>query len=94
MIAQDDIVVTAKRFERLKRLNLAIKHDRKTGTSRCIFKRRSGDPTLDVIVCDVALTCASKVRTSAEARACVAPTMNALVADGVPWQAEADAKRR
>lgn len=90
LIAQDEIVVTAKRLERLKRLSMTTKYDRKIGASRCIFKRRSGDRSLDAIVCNAALACASKVRTLEEARVCVAPTMDALVADGVQWRTETD----
>ena len=87
VVIQGDIVVTGKRLESLKRLRMKMKHDRKTGASRCIFQRRSGDPSLDTIVCNAALACAPMVQTLEEARACVAPTMNALVAEGVPWRA-------
>ena len=93
-IADDEIVVTARRMARLKRLNLSIKHDRKTDAYRCVFKRRSGDPSLDGIVCDAALTCAPKVQSREEVHACMAPTMDALVARGTYWQSETDREGR
>lgn len=87
--AADDIVVTGRRMERLKRLRMTTKLDRATGTTRCIFKRRSGDPALDAAVCNTVLACVPKVKTVEEMHGCVAPTMDALVAKGVPWRAEA-----
>ncbi|WP_260596730.1 hypothetical protein [Sphingomonas endolithica] len=85
--ALNDIVVVGQRMERLKRLRMTTKRDRATGVTRCIFKRRSGDPTLDAAVCDAVIACVPKVKTVDEMRSCVAPTMDALVAKGVPWQA-------
>ncbi|HXH16256.1 MAG TPA: hypothetical protein VNJ10_09010 [Sphingomonas sp.] len=85
----DDIVVTARRMERLKRLRMTTKLDRATGITRCIFKRRSGDPALDAAVCNAVLACVPKVKTIQEMRACVAPAMDALVAKAVRWNAEA-----
>lgn len=76
-------------MERLKRLRITTKLDRKTGVTRCIFKRRSGDLALDVAVCNAVLACVPKVKTVEEMRSCVAPTMDALVTKGVPWRAEA-----
>lgn len=87
--APDDIVVTGRRMERLKRLRMTTKLDRKTGVTRCIFKRRSGDLALDAAVCNATLACVPKVKTIGEMRGCLAPTMDALVARGVPWQAGA-----
>jgi hypothetical protein len=83
----DDIVVTGRRMERLKRLRLTTKLDRATGVTRCIFKRRSGDPALDAAVCDAVLACVPKVKAVAEMRSCIAPTMDALVDKQAPWQA-------
>lgn len=85
----DDIVVTGRPMERLKRLRMTTKLDRKTGVTRCIFKRRSGDPALDAAVCNAILTCGPKVATVEEMNVCIAPTMDALVAQGVPWSAKA-----
>lgn len=89
MPASDEVVVTAQRMERLKRLRMTTKLDRATGVTRCIFKRRSGDPALDAAICNAVLACIPKVKTVEEMRSCVAPTMDALVAKDVPWRAEA-----
>jgi hypothetical protein len=94
VVAEDEIVVTARRIERLRRLSVSIKHDKKTDAYRCIIKRRSGDPSLDGIVCDAALTCAPKVQSREDARACMAPTMDALVARGAQWRSGTDIKSR
>ncbi|WP_052134865.1 hypothetical protein [Sphingomonas sp. 37zxx] len=87
--APDDIIVTGQRAERLKRLRMTTKLDRKTGTTHCVYKRRSGDPALDDAVCNAVLACVPKVRTIEEMQACIAPTMNDLAAEGVPWQVNA-----
>ena len=87
--ASDDIVVTGRRMERLKRLSMVTKLDGRTGVTRCIFKRSSGDPALDATVCNATLACLPKVKTVAALRECIAPTMDALVGKAVPWQAEA-----
>lgn len=87
--APNDIVVTARRLERLKRLRMRTELDRATGTTRCIFKRSSGDPALDAAVCNAVLACVPKVKTVAEMHGCVAPTMDALVPKDLRWQAEA-----
>ncbi|WP_375428533.1 hypothetical protein [uncultured Sphingomonas sp.] len=81
--AVDNIVVTGRRMERLKRLRMTTKLDRATGVTRCIFKRRSGDPALDAAVCDAVLACVPNVKTVEEMRGCIAPSMDALVAKGV-----------
>ncbi len=86
-VIEDDIVVTGRRVERLKRLRMTAKPDRRTGITRCVYKRRSGDPALDAAVCDAVLACAPKVSTVKDMQACIAPTMNRLVGRGVPWQA-------
>ena len=86
--APDDIVVTGRRMERLKRLRMTTKLDRDTHVTRCVFKRRSGDPALDEAVCNAVLACVPKVTTVVEMRGCIAPTMNGLVAKRVPWQTD------
>lgn len=88
-IAPDDIVVTARRRERLRRLSITVKRDRATGSVRCFFKRRSGQPALDAAVCNAALACAQTAKVMEELRACIAPTMDALIEKGVPWRAGA-----
>lgn len=91
---RDEIVVTGQRAERLKRLRMTTRVDRKTGNTRCIYKRRSGDPELDKAVCDAVLACVPNVKTVEEMEACIAPTMDSLVADGVPWQTQATTPNR
>jgi hypothetical protein len=93
-VASDDVVVTARRMKRLERIKVVTEYDPKLGTSRCVFKRRSGDRRLDAEVCNIARACASKINEPTEVRACVAPAINALVADGVPWRAEAVTRDR
>ncbi len=87
LVAEDDIVITGRRVERLKRLRMTARPDRRTGITRCFYKRRSGDPALDAAVCDAVLACVPKVSTVNDMRACVAPTMNRLVDKGVAWRA-------
>lgn len=89
---QGDIVVTGRRLQRLKRLNMTTRRDRGTGATRCVFKRRSGDPMLDEAVCNAVLACVPNVQTVDEMKACIAPTMDRLVADDVPWQTNAARK--
>ena len=84
---QDDIVVTARRAERLKRLRMTTRIDRKTGVTRCIFKRRSGDPALDAEVCGAVLDWVPRVATIAQMQACIAPTMNHLMDQRAAWTA-------
>ncbi len=86
-VAENDIVVTGRRVERLKRLRMTAKPDPRTGITRCVYKRRSGDPALDAAVCDAVLACVPKVSTVKDMQACIAPTMNSLVGKGMPWQA-------
>lgn len=92
--AADDIVVTARRMRRLKRLRMTTTLNRATGVTRCTFKRRSGDPALDMAVCTVVLACVPKVKTMVEMRVCIGPTLDALVATDVPWSAEASKSSR
>ncbi len=84
---QDDIVVTARRMERLKRLRMTTKPDPATGMTRCVFKRRSGDPALDALVCDAVLACSAEASTMADVRTCLAPRIDPLMANGTRWQA-------
>lgn len=83
----EDVVVTARRAQRLKRLNMVTALDRKTGATRCVFKRRSGDSALDTAVCDAALACVPWVETVEQMRRCLAPTLDALVAGAARWEA-------
>jgi len=85
----EDIVVVARRIERLKRMRMTTRIDPATGITHCVFKRRSGDPALDAIVCDAVRTCAARVATMAEVRTCMAPTIDPLLAKGARWEASA-----
>ncbi len=67
-----DIVVTG---QRLKRIRVNTKRDRKTGLNRCVVKRTSGDTALDRAFCDAVLTCAATARTRRDMEACVAPRL-------------------
>ena len=91
--AADEVVVVGRRLAQLKRLRMTTKTDRRTGTTRCIFKRRSGDAHLDAAVCGAVLDCVPKVTTVPEMQACIAPTMNALTGK-TPWTATAAKEER
>lgn len=93
-IPADDIVVTAQRMKRLKRLRMTTKLNHATGVTRCVFKRRSGDPAVDGAVCNAVLACAQDVKTMEEMRGCVAPTLDALIAKNVAWRANASEHSR
>lgn len=88
-VPSDEVVVTGRRPDRLRRLRMTTARDRVTGATRCVLRRRSGDAALDAAVCDAVLACVPTVSTVEAMRACVAPTMDSLVASGIGWQAEA-----
>jgi len=88
-LPSEDIAVTGRRMERLRRLRMTTSRGRTTGTTRCVFRRRSGDAARDAEVCTAVLACVPKVNTVEDMHACVAPTMDRLVAKGIPWRAEA-----
>lgn len=85
----DEVVVTARRLPSLKRLQMVTRRDSTTGALTCVFKRRSGSPAMDALVCRATLDCVPRVKTTAEMRICMAPTLDALVAPGARWQADA-----
>jgi hypothetical protein len=68
--AEDEIVVMA---ERMRKLKLQTKTDRKTGITRCVFRRRSGDAAFDAMMCDAVLGCARTVTTRPAMEECMAP---------------------
>lgn len=74
----DEIVVIG---ERMRRLKLGTKIDRKTGVQTCVFRRRSGDPAFDAMMCEAVLTCAKTVKTTAQMESCLAPTIQAYARD-------------
>jgi hypothetical protein len=55
---QEDIIVVG---ERMRRVKLVTKVDRRSGLTQCIFKRRSGDDSFDNIMCDSAIACTETV---------------------------------
>lgn len=71
---QEEIVVVG---ERMRRLKLVTRTDRKTGLSRCVLKRRSGDAAFDTLMCDAVLTCAKTVKTRPQMKACIGPRVDA-----------------
>ncbi len=74
----DEIVVIG---ERMRRLKLGTKTDRKTGATICVFRRRSGDPAFDAMMCEAVLSCAKTVKTTAQMEACLGPTVQAYARD-------------
>ncbi len=74
----DEIVVIG---ERMRRLKLGTKTDRKTGATICVFRRRSGDPAFDAMMCEAVLTCAKTVKTPSQMESCLAPTIQAYARD-------------
>jgi hypothetical protein len=72
----EEIVVVG---ERLKRIKIDTRRDRKTGQQQCKVRRSSGDAVLDAAVCDAVLACAKVARVSAEMEACVAPRFTEIV---------------
>lgn len=84
---EEAITVTGARLAQLKRLNMVTRRDRRTGALICVFKRRSGDPRLDALICDAALACTPTATTVDQMRACMAPTMDPLTR-AIPWVAE------
>ncbi len=66
--------------ERMRRLKLITRTDRKTGVTRCLFKRHSGDQAFDRMMCNAVLTCAETVRTRRQMEACLAPHISAFAA--------------
>jgi hypothetical protein len=75
-----DIVVTG---QRLKRIRVSTNHDRKTGLSRCVVKRSSGDGHLDAAVCNAVLVCAQTARAPNDMEACLAPRLSRIAAQSV-----------
>jgi hypothetical protein len=71
----EQIVITG---QRMKRLRVETKTDRKTGVQRCVVKRTSGDPALDGAMCEAVLACAKTARKSAEMEGCMRPRMEAM----------------
>lgn len=65
---EEDIVVVG---ERIRRIRLITRTDRKTGEKTCRVRRSSGDKFFDQIFCDIVLDCARTATKAEEMRACV-----------------------
>lgn len=66
----DEVVVNG---QRIRRVQIAVRTDRRSKTPRCVMRRESGDPELDAAICAQALACnpvADKRKTLAE---CIMP---------------------
>lgn len=83
--APDEIVVLG---ERMRRLKLGTKTDRKTGATSCVFRRRSGDAAFDTLMCDALLACAKTVTTRPEMEACIGPHVEAYARQWATRHAE------
>lgn len=67
--------------ERMRRLKLSTKTDRKTGVTRCVIKRSSGDQGFDAAICQGTLSCGAWVRTVPQMNACLKPHVERAVRD-------------
>jgi len=67
-----DIVVNG---QRLKRIRVDTRRDRKTGLRRCVVRRTSGDPDLDSAFCEAVLACANRARKVKEMERCLLPRL-------------------
>ena len=54
-VPSDEVVVIG---ERMKRIRVVTRRDRKSGATLCIVRRTSGDAGLDSAICDATLACA------------------------------------
>lgn len=70
-----DIVIVGNR---MKRIRVVTRHDRKTGTNRCIVRRSSRDPALDAAFCAAVLACAATQTKSEGMNACMGARMTAI----------------
>jgi hypothetical protein len=73
--SQDEIIVTA---QKLRRIRVDTKTDRKSGEQRCRIRRSSGDPGLDAAFCNVVLTCARTEISAKGMSACVSTRVAGL----------------
>jgi hypothetical protein len=71
--AEEEIVVVG---QRLRQLRFKTKFDRTSGTTRCVFKRRSGDAEFDDLMCNATIECAKTVRTRVQMEECLEPAIS------------------
>jgi len=65
--------------ERMRRLRVVTRQDRRTGTTRCIVRGSSGDAALDAAVCAATLACAQTETREKGMIDCLNPHMAAIV---------------
>jgi hypothetical protein len=70
-----DIVIVG---QRMKRIRVVTRHDRKTGATRCIVRRSSRDPALDAAFCEAVLACAATETKREGMNACMGERMTAI----------------
>jgi hypothetical protein len=73
--ASDEIVVVG---ERMRRIRVVTRRDRKTERQRCIVRRSSGDDALDAAVCTATLACGETETTADGMAACMRTHMPAI----------------
>ncbi|WP_162875602.1 hypothetical protein [Sphingomonas crusticola] len=71
----DEVVVVG---ERMKRVRVVTRRDRKTGGTRCLVRRTSGDDGLDQAICEATLACAQTETKIEGMIACLNPRMAAV----------------
>ena len=64
--------------ERIKRIKVATKQDRKSKAVRCIVKRSSGDRQFDIAFCEAVAACATKAVKAADMERCMGPKIEAM----------------
>lgn len=72
----DEVIVNGTR---VRRLEIRVKTDRKTGVASCVLKRESGDPALDTALCREALACNIAPIKTRTLEACMSPRVGAVV---------------
>ncbi|MDB5671273.1 MAG: hypothetical protein JWO25_2232 [Alphaproteobacteria bacterium] len=73
--SSDEIVVIG---QRVRRVRLTTRRDRRTGAQTCAIKRSSGDPAIDGAMCEAALSCAKIATREAQMVACLGPLVAAI----------------
>lgn len=86
--ANDEMITVVA--ERMRRIKLETKTDRKTHIQRCLIKRSSGDTAFDTMMCNSALACGTTATTKAEMEACMGRRIAAFVASAETPEKKAD----
>ena len=72
--AQEIVVIG----ERIKRIKVATRQDRKSGLVRCIVKRSSGDRPFDTAFCQAVADCATSAVKPADMEKCMGLKIEAM----------------